>query len=459
MTEQQAFERFVADNVSELTGGMPLPDSYYEDMHLQASHTGQLPRWLAVIKEPPMRISSSVAVGSPTVRVAAIMVATLLIALMIAGAGIAGSRLLAADGTIVVDQSGNGTTTTITAAVEMAEDGDTILVKPGTYDESVTITKDITIRGDGDRADIMVELSTELTPGVADGTPDLPFAIRFEDAAAALENLTLRGEAARIVIAGGSPRLIRLHLDGTGRVFGVDTSSYSVPTGVDVEDGADAVIEDSVLDDVAIDIETGSSVAVSGNELNGGYIWMQGSGVTAELVDNTFTDTPQWAVSVEGGATAKLTGNEFHGGTAVGVNIQDRGFGIPDTGTVAEVRDNRFFGGTSGIVASSDTTVEISGNRFEDVGGSAIGVTGPASATVTGNTVEGGGAGIVIDGDFAVDSNTVTGVEGRGLTISGGSPVLTGNRVCDNGTNLFVSDLATPLIDDSNEICPEDAAD
>jgi hypothetical protein len=27
------------------------------------------------------------------------------------------------------------------------------------------------------------------------------------------------------------------------------------------------------------------------------------------------------------------------------------------------------------------------------------------------------------------------------------------------GTNLFVSDRATPLIDDSNEICPEGAAE
>jgi len=161
---------------------------------------------------------------------------------------------------------------------------------------------------------------------------------------------------------------------------------------------------------------------------------------------------------VGGGATANLTGNEFHSGRT-GVDIQDHGFGIPDTGTVAEVRDNRFFGASSGISAGSDTTVEISDNRFEDAGGIAISVTRPASATVTGNTVEGGGTGIVVSGDFDVDSNTVTGVEGRGLVISGGSPVLTGNRVCDNGTNLVVGDSATPEIDASNEICPEGAAE
>ena len=41
-----------------------------------------------------MRISSHLAVGSPTARVAAIMVATLLLVLAVAGAGIAGSQLV-----------------------------------------------------------------------------------------------------------------------------------------------------------------------------------------------------------------------------------------------------------------------------------------------------------------------------------------------------------------------------
>jgi pectin methylesterase-like acyl-CoA thioesterase len=90
-----------------------------------------------------MRISSNVAIGSPMARVAAIMVATLLLALTVAGAGIAGSRLLAADGTIVVAQDGSGTYATITEAVAAANDGDTVLVKPGTYVEAVTIAKDI----------------------------------------------------------------------------------------------------------------------------------------------------------------------------------------------------------------------------------------------------------------------------------------------------------------------------
>ena len=58
---------------------------------------------------------------------------------LIAGAGLAGTRLLAADGSIVVDQSGGGDFATIAEAVAAATDGDTILIRPGRYVETVEI--------------------------------------------------------------------------------------------------------------------------------------------------------------------------------------------------------------------------------------------------------------------------------------------------------------------------------
>ena len=53
------------------------------------------PRWLALIKEPPMRISSRVAVGSPTARLAAILAATAAPRRLGAGAVVAGASYLA----------------------------------------------------------------------------------------------------------------------------------------------------------------------------------------------------------------------------------------------------------------------------------------------------------------------------------------------------------------------------
>ena len=217
MNDQRSFERLFADRMDAERGSARLPDAFYDEFHQQASHVRQRPRWLALIKEPPMRISSHVAVGSPTVRVAAIMVATLLLALMVAGAGIAGSQLLAADGPIVVDQSGGGTTTTITEAVAMAEDGDTVLVRPGTYVEAVIIEKDISLIGDGPREEIIVEAPedgpTAPTGDLLGSRPDASYALLLQDVDATVSGLTFRGEHSRLNARGGSPVLERLVLD------------------------------------------------------------------------------------------------------------------------------------------------------------------------------------------------------------------------------------------------------
>ena len=109
-----------------------------------------------------MRIESRLAVGSPAVRVAAILAATMLLAATLAAAGIAGQRLLAASGVIVVDQSGAGDHTTITDAVSAAVDGDEILVKPGTFLESIVIDKDITLLGE-DQDSVTIEFGVGCT--------------------------------------------------------------------------------------------------------------------------------------------------------------------------------------------------------------------------------------------------------------------------------------------------------
>ena len=97
MNDSNAFERFVADQFDRAREGARSSEPALDQIVLHASRTRQRPRWLAIIKEPPMRSASNLAVGSPTVRVAAIMVATLLTVLALAGAGLAGARLLAAN--------------------------------------------------------------------------------------------------------------------------------------------------------------------------------------------------------------------------------------------------------------------------------------------------------------------------------------------------------------------------
>jgi hypothetical protein len=92
MNEERSFERFVADHVAGTPGGVRLPDAFYDDIHTLASRTRQRPEWLALIKEPPMRIDSRLGVGSPIARVAAIAVTTLLLTLLSVGALVAGAQ-------------------------------------------------------------------------------------------------------------------------------------------------------------------------------------------------------------------------------------------------------------------------------------------------------------------------------------------------------------------------------
>jgi len=455
MNDERSFERFVADHIAE-QGGLPMPDDFYDDIDAYTSRHRQPPRWLAFIKEPPMRISSSLAVGSPTVRVAAIIAATLLITLMVAGAGVAGSRLLAADGTIVVDPSGDGTVTTITEAVAMAEDGDTILVRPGTYDESVTITKDIKISGEGDRDTIIVELSVEMRPGVSGNDPDLPIAFLFQESDATLEGLTVRGESARIVISGGAPVLRDLVLDGVGRVYGLDAGSPA-PTGLELNDGTTASITDSVLTDADVDIETGSSPLILDNEFSIGAIWMEGEGVATVIRGNRIADSGKWGISVNAGARATIEDNTITN-ARVGVEVTNKGAFVSDAASEAIVRGNTISDSRTGVsVSVASATID---ENTLDRNGSGITVL-QSDSDVTGNVIRGegrDGVSLIFGGSPNLEKNTIEGYEIGLLIDSDTTPTLKGNVICGNGTNLFLTGDAEMPDTTGNEIC-EDAPD
>ena len=116
MNDQYDFERIVADTVRSI-GPIAPADGTHDQILTRVRRTRQDPAWLALAKEPPMRSNSQAVVGSPTMRVAAIVVATLLLAATLAAAGAGAQRLLAADSHIVVAHDGSGDHTTIAAAV------------------------------------------------------------------------------------------------------------------------------------------------------------------------------------------------------------------------------------------------------------------------------------------------------------------------------------------------------
>jgi hypothetical protein len=97
MIDDRPFEREVA---SVFTGLAPSrgPDALLDDVFLTTSRMRPRPRWLALIKEPPMHTSARVSVGSPTFRLISITIGTIVLLLAgLAAVGV-GARVLSADG-------------------------------------------------------------------------------------------------------------------------------------------------------------------------------------------------------------------------------------------------------------------------------------------------------------------------------------------------------------------------
>ena len=103
---------------------------------------------------------------------------TLLCAFLVLGAGSAQAA------TWIVDQSGLEDFTSIQDAVDAASMADTILVRPGTYNERVSFNQaksGILLKGDGPVEDVVIEADT------------LVVGFWYTDPAVRLENLTLTG--------------------------------------------------------------------------------------------------------------------------------------------------------------------------------------------------------------------------------------------------------------------------
>ena len=101
---------------------------------------------------------------------------------------------------VVVAADGSADFRTISEAVIAASPGDTILVTPGTYGETIVIDKDISVRGLGPRHEIIV--ASPMGPAVV-----------FDLGNASVGRLTLDGGQSPVVVEGGTPVLSDLALE------------------------------------------------------------------------------------------------------------------------------------------------------------------------------------------------------------------------------------------------------
>jgi hypothetical protein len=91
MSEHFETERIVARHFRSV-GASPPSDAFYDRLLNRADQTHQRPRWLAMLKEPPMRYRSHVAFGSPIGRMTTFAAITILVTLIGAGVVVVGAQ-------------------------------------------------------------------------------------------------------------------------------------------------------------------------------------------------------------------------------------------------------------------------------------------------------------------------------------------------------------------------------
>ncbi len=443
MNDDVRFEPLFADGLHELAP-QRAPDRLRTKVKTETGETRPRARWLALIKEPPMRTNSRLAAGSPTARAAAIMVATLLATLLVVGAGIAGARLLAAGGPIIVDQSGGGTVETITEAVAMVEDGDEILVRPGTYAEGIEIDKDITLRGDGPVDEVVIELAE----GVL---------VTLNDTDAVIADLTLRGGELTqgMQVMGGAPTISGVVFDSTGRPYGVFGGGIGGGS-LDVLGGSAHALGNQFLGGGEIRITLDANATFEGNELSDGpHLYLQDPGDEAVVRGNTISGTFDRAMGLFGPSTMTIENNAIDGASGDGISI---GWGS-SSGHDPIVRGNEILGSTTGINVATEAAPVVSGNRIRD---NTTGILSVSSQSVLrDNELEGNTTGIALSDDAVLEGNTIRG-GGTGLALlsRASNPTLSGNTICDNKVNVRPPRSAEmPVFDEGNTICKDAPAE
>ena len=340
--------------------------------------------------------------------------------------------------THVVAADDSGDFTTIAEAVTAAAEGDTVLVRPGSYVEAIFIDKDITLAGDGAREDIVINppedgpTTVYEAPGILYFEP--AYALAISDAQAEVRGLTFADARGAVVINGGSPTLSDLVFKG---------NEY----GLLIHSGSTATITDSLMDVGGIEF-TDSEPLIEGNVLRDGASISGGDGGVVR--DNVLTD-PGNGINVSG--TPLIEGNTVTRAGSVGISASSM---EGDAGAPIIV-DNIVSGSRHGIQVGAGWDYDPSADIDPDaarpiVTGNDISAelnalsVNATDATISDNTVHHSWNGIVLVGGGSADvmGNEID-VDGFGIDIGANtSPSVDGNSVCGGSGSIKIHETATP---------------
>lgn len=206
----------------------------------------------------------------------------------------------------VVDKYYRGGFTTVSAAIEAANPGDRILLRPGLYEEGIVIDKTLEIIGDGPLSDI------EIRSRNAD-------AVLFRASSGRISNLTVRQDGGKGSWFGVDISQGRLDMEGC------DISSKSLAC-VAVRDHADPRLRRNIIHDgaeVGVFFHRGAAGTLEDNDISAntysGVIIKSESNPT--LRRNRIYANQTNGVRVEGGGAGTLEDNDITGNGSAGISI------------------------------------------------------------------------------------------------------------------------------------------
>jgi parallel beta-helix repeat protein len=294
----------------------------------------------------------------------------------------------------------------IQAAIDTAQDGETIVIPPGVYRENIDFKgKNVTVRSTNPLDPDVV--STTILDGKSDGT-----VVTFrsgEKPSARLEGFTIT--------------------NGTGKY-------------IEGEYGGGGVLVQGASPTIAHNVVTGNSAH------KGSGIYVVGSGSAPRLISNAIvnnTNIQNWgseeyaAVTLADGS-AQLTGNTISNNSCIGLSIQTEGVVV--SGNTLEQNGSYGIWIWNWSPTQGASGVQIRGNTIKDNANTGIRVYVNTAATITENTIQGNRNGIsgyrceslVITDNVISDHADPWGMSGKGIILSDlHSPaIISGNTIEGN---------------------------
>jgi F-box protein 11 len=299
----------------------------------------------------------------------------------------------------VVDALHRGDHVTLTEALQAAQPGDRILVRPGTYREGIVVDKVVEIIGDGDVNDIVIAATGKST-------------IQFKATMGRIVNLTLRQ------VGGGEFYAVNI---AQGRVDLEDCDIVSeTHAAVAIHHAADPRLRRNRIHD---------------SKANGVFVYESGQGT---LEDNDIFANTLAGVAITTGSSPMVRRNRIHDGKQSGVYVYENGQGT--------LEDNDIFANTlAGVAISEGGLPMVRRNRIHDGKASGVSVFENAQGTLEDNDIfANSSAGVAIreGGSPTVRRNRITNNGHKAVWIyNGGKGIVEDNDLRGNKRGAW--DLAT----------------